>query len=59
MTDAVLGSKNLDHLIRSDLIQNIIYLKLPRNNLSNHGIANLIALGSRLSHVKKLDLSSN
>lgn len=56
--DAELKQKNLDFLIKSDFLQNLMYLKLPKNTLGNTGIQNLFS-SDRLKHIKKLDLSSN
>lgn len=56
--DAMLRTKHLDSLTKSDFLQNIMYLKLPKNNLSNQGIAVLFSQ-DRLRHIRKMDLSSN
>jgi hypothetical protein len=36
--DAMLKQRNLEALTKSDFLQNVMYLKLPRNNLANTGI---------------------
>ena len=58
--DAPLKEKNLDQLFKSNILQNIQTLKLPRNNLMNKGIEILFKnCGDRLKHIRKLDISSN
>jgi hypothetical protein len=58
--DAPLREKNLDMLFKSNILQNISTLKLPRNNLMNKGIEVLFKhCGDRLRHIRKLDISSN
>lgn len=37
--DAMLSLRNLEQFTKSTMLQNITYLKLPRNNLANNGIA--------------------
>jgi hypothetical protein len=44
--DAIISEKNLDSLFKSNLLQNIIYLKLPRNNLRNQGLEKLFKLAA-------------
>ncbi len=56
--DAMLKQRNLEALTKTDFLQNIIVLKLPRNSMGNNGIQFLFSL-DRLKHIKKLDLSSN
>lgn len=36
--DAMINQRNLEALTKSDFLQNIMYLRLPRNNLGNNGI---------------------
>lgn len=36
--DSMLNQKNLDCLTKSNFLQNVINLKLPRNNLGNQGV---------------------
>ena len=58
--DAVLNDHNIEALFKSNILSNIVYLKLPRNSLGNKGIERLFsAVGNRLGLIKKLDLSSN
>ena len=56
--DAMLNQKNLESFVKSTMLESLTYLKLPRNNLGNHGIT-FIFSQDRLRHVRKLDLSSN
>ncbi len=58
--DAVLRDKNLETLFKSNILQNISCLKLPRNSLGNKGIEILFnGSNGRLRHIRKLDISSN
>lgn len=56
--DSMLNQRNLDNITRTNFAQQIVSLKLPRNNLSDWGI-NYIFNSDRLTHIKKIDLSSN
>ena len=56
--DAVIRQRNLEDLIKSDFLQNLQYLKLPKNNLGNTGVMHLFSQ-ERLKHIRKIDLSSN
>jgi hypothetical protein len=60
LEDAMLNEKNLETLFKSNLLQNIQYLKLPRNSLGNKGVEKLFQVtGTRFGLIKKIDLSSN
>jgi Leucine-rich repeat (LRR) protein len=50
--------RNLDSLSKSDFAQQIVALKLPRNNLGDQGVAYIFG-SERLNHLLRLDLSSN
>ena len=54
----MLDQRNLDNLLNLNFLKNIIYLKLPRNNLGNDGVR-YIFNSENLRHIKKIDLSSN
>ncbi len=41
--DAVIRQRNLEDLIKSDFLQNLQYLKLPKNNLGNTGVMHLFS----------------
>lgn len=56
--DAVLSAKNLEDLFKSNLLQSIQCLNLPKNSLGNKGIASIFQ-SDRLRLIKKLDISSN
>jgi hypothetical protein len=56
--DVQMRARNLESLINKEMLQNVMYLKLPRNNLGNAGVAILFS-SDRLKHIRKLDLSSN
>lgn len=36
--DAMLNQKNLECLTKTPMLQNLTYLKLPKNNLTNNGV---------------------
>lgn len=60
LEDAVVSGRNIESLVKSQMLQNIQCLKLPRNSLGNKGAQTLFAeVGDRLKHIKKLDISSN
>jgi hypothetical protein len=56
--DAMLVQKNLEAITKTSMLQNLTYLKLPKNNLGNNGVL-FIFSQDRLRHIKRLDLSSN
>jgi len=56
--DAMLVLKNLEAITKTSMLQNLTYLKLPKNNLGNNGVQYIFSQ-VRLRHIKKLDLSSN
>jgi len=56
--DAVLSAKNLENLFKSNLLQSIQCLNLPKNSLGNKGIAPIFQ-SDRLRLIRKLDISSN
>jgi hypothetical protein len=56
--DAMLAQKNLEAITKTSMLQNLTYLKLPKNNLGNNGVL-FIFSQDRLKHIKRLDLSSN
>ena len=55
----MLTQRNLEFLTKSEFLRSIVSLKLPRNNLGNALVAFLFSSETKLSHIKKLDLSSN
>jgi len=59
--DAVISERNIDSLFKSQILQNIQYLKLPRNSLGNKGIEKLFKAAEKIKmgRIKKLDISSN
>ena len=59
--DAPLKDKNMEALFKSNILQNVLTLKLPKNSLGNTGIETLFSAvaGGRLRHIRKLDISSN
>lgn len=59
--DAVISERNIESLFKSNIMQNIQYLKLPRNSLGNKGIERLFKAAAvfKMGRIKKLDISSN
>jgi Leucine Rich repeat len=59
--DAVISERNLESLFKSQILQNIQYLKLPRNSLGNKGLERLFRAAEqiKMGRIRKLDISSN